>query len=87
MLEEKTKELGYKVGAAACRPPRAHPRPRSSAGVSGGVDTPSGPCPRPCPGLHSPEGGRGWAVGQGPPRPSHHPPPRSGPVGAGPAPG
>lgn len=47
MLEEKTKELGYKVG----------------------VWPPAGP------GLIRTHGaGGGWAVGQGPPRPSHRPP-------------
>ena len=47
--EEKTKELGYKVGMRPPAAPGAHPRPRCSAGAS---DTRSDP--RPCPGAAQP---------------------------------
>ena len=49
MLEEQTKELGYKVGMRPPAAPGAHPRPRCSAGAS---DTRSDP--RPCPGAAQP---------------------------------
>lgn len=65
-LEERTKELGYKVGVR-----RLLPRHSPHAGAS---DTRSGP--RPCPGLHSPGGVGAGLWGRGLPGLPSAPPPR-----------